>query len=153
MVMAKLWRSWQNCDHSSVKIIFLDIDGVLNLWISRKRRMLSAEAIRHLNRLVAETGATIVISSSWRKVCNVPEILVRGGVAAQFHDDWATDTNGPDRSAEITRWLEAHDNPPYVVLDDWPTEMRQHTERFVRINYKCGLRSTDVDAAIQKLNP
>lgn len=60
------------------KIIFLDVDGVLNPMRNiRKRRTegkntvsykieLDKENLKYLKRLVDETGAKIVVSSSWR---------------------------------------------------------------------------------------
>ena len=61
-----------------VKVIFLDIDGVLNseysleklLEIKAKEILYIApyhEHVKWLNYIIKETGAKVVISSSWRK--------------------------------------------------------------------------------------
>ena len=55
------------------KIIFLDIDGVLNpkWWDSDKQsdnygRLFDAKAVANLAKIIEETGAEIVISSMWK---------------------------------------------------------------------------------------
>lgn len=64
-----------------MKIIFLDIDGVLNhqLWFAARknekvetdldydRSMIDPQKVELLNDLIDETKAKVVISSSWRK--------------------------------------------------------------------------------------
>jgi hypothetical protein len=70
-----------------VKILFLDMDGVLNSMEFMKRRNQESTchedrwvnnvdplAVARLNRIVAETGALIVISSTWRKLCDCQEM-------------------------------------------------------------------------------
>jgi len=56
-----------------VKVIFLDIDGVLNGGWHKEHGFDWAltRAIRNLNALVARTGAKVVISSAWRLEMNV----------------------------------------------------------------------------------
>jgi hypothetical protein len=65
----------------SEKLIFLDLDGVLCTWDSQggdsdkweesydkyKFAPLNKDCVARLNRFVDETGAKVVISSSWRK--------------------------------------------------------------------------------------
>lgn len=59
------------------KVIFLDIDGVLNTkwWYTQMNRntpkdkygyAFDPKAVANLRRIVEETGADIVISSSWK---------------------------------------------------------------------------------------
>ena len=57
------------------KIIFLDIDGVLSprWWNSDKQSdnygcLFDAKAVANLAKIVEETDAEIVISSSWKNV-------------------------------------------------------------------------------------
>ena len=72
-----------------MKIIFLDIDGVLNTSQSiglRERKVtmddltvgfnrLDRRAVDNLNKVIDATGAKIVISSSWRIGCVKPEMF------------------------------------------------------------------------------
>ena len=59
------------------KVVFLDIDGVLNTkwWYTQMDRNIPKDkygyafdpnAVSNLNKIVDETGAGIVISSSWK---------------------------------------------------------------------------------------
>lgn len=54
-----------------MKIIFLDIDGVLN---TNSDRNISDEKLIFLSELVSKTGAEIVLSSSWRNWWNHPKL-------------------------------------------------------------------------------
>ena len=83
-----------------MKIIFLDIDGVLNhqIWFknwheSGKRTdteeqyndsMIDPNSISLLNKIIADTGAKVVISSSWRKNNTVETKLGLKHLAAEF---------------------------------------------------------------------
>ena len=54
-----------------LKIIFLDVDGVLNSNITRRRTtdgfiFVSGRHIKNLKRIIDATGAKVVLSSSWR---------------------------------------------------------------------------------------
>ena len=54
-----------------MKLIFLDIDGVLvtlsDLSVRLKHeKIVNEKCVKNLNRIIIETGAKIVISSAWR---------------------------------------------------------------------------------------
>lgn len=73
-----------------MKIIFLDFDGVLNheLWYKRRHEEMDSEsieshypyneidplAIDQLNRIIEQTGAKVVVSSTWRHGKTVQEL-------------------------------------------------------------------------------
>lgn len=72
-----------------MKVIFLDIDGVLNsqLWYSKRRNFNTGEvndkypfyefdpdAVIQLNRIIKETNSKMVISSTWRKNRTLEEL-------------------------------------------------------------------------------
>ena len=48
-----------------VRLVFLDVDGVICL--DPMSNGLDAEALNQLKRIVTETGAKIVLSSTWRR--------------------------------------------------------------------------------------
>lgn len=94
----------------SRRIVFLDIDGVLNnrdylcsaqqRWVVDAHRnvidteMIDPVRVALVNEIVARTGAEIVISSSWRRMFKLPElcgILAQRGLAASVVG--ATPTN------------------------------------------------------------
>jgi len=88
-----------------MKVIFLDIDGVLNSndwYVYRKNLMIEGKivkeyplhefdpkAVTRLNRIIAETGAKIIVSSTWRigrRVEDLQELLNSVGVIGEVID-------------------------------------------------------------------
>jgi len=89
---------------SGVKIIFLDVDGVLNCT-SSKPGDLEQRCIDLLDELIAESGAYVVLSSTWR--------YVKGGVARLKKTvkklnliSCTPSITEDERTREIWAWLE-----------------------------------------------
>ncbi len=152
-----------------MKIVFLDIDGVLNShkflygknfgckprteqWLD----MLDPEAVAHLNAITEATGAQIVISSSWRiafwqnfdELC---EILRKSGIKADIRA--RTPSGGDSRGEEIRCWLINQLEFPltWVILDD-DSDMGDLVKYHVKTTFAEGLLSGHVDQAIRILN-
>jgi len=124
-----------------MKVIFLDIDGVLlsgravvlpaNVAIATVRgrdRVLKstfdASAVALVNRLAERTGAKIVVHSDWRKSIGLEETrtkLVEQGLDAQhFHEDWHTRVHRlGEKPDEIHDWLQSHRTTSMPV---WPLD-------------------------------
>lgn len=129
------------------KLIFLDIDGVVNtLMISdqpfeeseRKqiargrfyfdlcspsdKRVSNKQAVMWLNKLCLDANAKIVISSTWRAHMDVVEESLRNsGLFPEIEIIGATPHLGERRGVEILDWLNKHypdKHPDYVILDD-----------------------------------
>lgn len=156
-----------------MKVIFLDFDGVLcnaeSITAGYKARTSPEQdpygpherCVAALNRIVAETGAMIVVSSTWRK-CKTPnatmrETLTRWGVKGQvigttpvLHgDEYAYKRRG----SEIQQWLDTARTPvtSFVILDD-DSDMAHLRHRLVRTQSVEGLTEADADRAIAILN-
>ena len=149
----------------SLKVVFLDFDGVLNsheFFKSHRHEVseagaLDPEAIARLNRLLAATGAVVVISSSWRHgypVATLASMLESRGFVGVVHDKtrewispWCT-----QRGDEIADWLRDHPEcSTYVVLDD-DADMDAVRARLVQTDADSGgLQDTHVDQAIAML--
>jgi DNA-binding LacI/PurR family transcriptional regulator len=126
-------------------VIFLDIDGVLVtaqhlMRIPREQierelpgvrwsfQPFAPEAVEALNWLTDQTGATIVISSTWRLGRSLPElrqILKHQGVTGLIIDctPRLLEPNGwkqQERGHEIQHWLDHthHDIHNFVIIDD-----------------------------------
>ena len=146
-------------------VVFLDIDGVLNSkqWyahdaashdgISSTERKLWEHSIdpacvQRLNRILQQTGAVAIVSSSWRKkhaLSEIVSILESRGFRGEV--EGATSANGThSRTEEIAEWL-AENRPPgaaYVVIDDeLPSALP--TERVVSPSNQTGLTDKDVE--------
>ena len=102
-----------------------------------------------LKRIVDETGAQIVLSSSWRKHWDKDESLcdrIGRELNAVFAEhgmsvyDKTVCPASNDRAAEIRAWLKSrNDVEAFVILDDvpfgWGAELQEH---LVRTNYAVG---------------
>lgn len=148
-----------------MKVIFLDIDGVLvnRTSFTLPRLKLEEHALSYhtadpqcialLNRIVAETGARVVVSSVWRglgmkrikgilKAWNADVQII--GLTAEIRD--------AIRGVEIQAWLDAQtDVESFVILDD-DSDMGQLKHRLVETEAMLGLTEADADRAIAILN-
>ena len=119
-----------------MKVIFLDIDGVLNhekFFMEHIEEMeqfpVDPECVRRVRDIVDATGAVIVLTSSWRMgwsrnsgemddLCRrLVEIMAESGLEIYDRTSWLR--NG-DRGQEIREWIR---NAPakverFVILDD-----------------------------------
>lgn len=109
----------ENC----LKVIFLDIDGVLN---TTKDRNISDEKLKLLSDLASRTGAEVVLSSSWRNwwnhpKTNVPESFITNW-KQQFYRNklFVTKTTEPEipKGISIERYIKNNQIENFVVLDD-----------------------------------
>jgi len=155
-----------------VKVVFLDIDGVLNSHafvesIPQAERPsiigLDREAIRRLNRLVHQTGASVVVSSTWRLNRNrqqLQRVLDEHGFQGRVigrTPRWIAGrpVAGDARGFEIQAWLDAAadygiDVDTFVILDD-DSDMGHLADRLVKTTFAEGLRDEHVDTAIAML--
>jgi hypothetical protein len=140
-------------------IIFLDFDGVLN-QLGRTyggrdpERWVDADCVARVDRLVKETGAKIVISSSWR--LGYSRFIMQGILQMKGLGDVRNVvidvTGGYDerpRGEEIQDWRTAHGHTgPYAILDDLPArEFEGHLTHLVNTNGKAGFTEGDYDRA------
>ncbi len=140
-----------------MKVIFLDIDGVLNSTYYTKHRIhgyigLEARCVALYFKLKQTTGAETVLSSSWRHL----EIMMEGLNQYDPPITWIDTTPrlpSVPRGEEIDHWLVRHpDVKRYVILDD-KSDMLKHQRRFfVQTSPVHGLREKDVKKAVQILN-
>lgn len=152
------------------KIIFLDIDGVLNssdfndyvrdmfLVDPAFEDILSVGAILTVRYIADQTGAAVVMSSSWREF---PEAKWKATMWLNLCGvevvDYTPILPGPRqwdyRNNEITAWLEKHPEvTSYVILDDQPMVYEQQMRRQVLTTMQRGLVRGHADKAIEILN-
>lgn len=152
-----------------MKLIFLDIDGVLAtresyktvsvLKVGSKRySSLDLRAIVNLQLVLDQTKADVVISSSWRKLYSLAElrhILDQESLDCQVVG--VTPSHAHGRGAEITQFLVTLPTPPvsYVILDDDAYDIEdEHPNNLVYVKdgfSKTGLTYSQAQRAIQIL--
>ena len=136
-----------------MKIIFLDIDGVLNSRLYDLKRgendgNIDQSRLVLLKQLVDKTGAKIVLTTSWRRHWdpsgkNTDEIgkeleatFLQCGL--QLYD--RTDEIDGVRAKEVEEWLSAHtDVESFVIFDDIKFGWGRLDENAVKTDYRIGL--------------
>ena len=137
-----------------MKVIFLDIDGVMNdsttLMVDDRPH---EPHLSFLKEIVDETGAEIVLSSSWRFYSDltnqVKERLSTVGLSL-----FGVTEDLYDRGKEILKWLEDHSNvESFVILDDEEHSFKKYglKNNLIKTEFSTGLRETHVKRAIQIL--
>lgn len=110
-----------------MKVIFLDIDGVLNHSRTPERfeGMLGIDRIllARFKKVVRITGANVVLSSPWRKWTTGIAHIEEQGIPLIGHTPWFASTDSEDlktgRGQEIRKWLSLHPEvTEYAIVDD-----------------------------------
>jgi len=140
-----------------MKVLFLDVDGVLNHYGSIALLAISDPKLRLLEKIVNESGCKIVVSSTWRKLPETRRVLMkRLGYRNLRVYDWTTTKYwkiGQVRGDEIQAWLDEHPNVTnYVIVDDDADMLPHQMSRFVKTNGHDGLTNDDVDTILELFN-
>ncbi len=154
-----------------MKIVFLDIDGVLNnedsdiIYLGGDSKLhggfYAPELVDKFNLIVKETGAKIVLSSTWRLGLSLEDIEillkemgVQGEVIGKTNAFWGGHIF---RGNEIYEWIynnqdligEAYnDFKGYVILDDESDMLYWQRNNFVQTHGLKGLTDSNVMEAI-----
>lgn len=163
------------------KVIFLDIDGVINTkdWHSRMTKDTPKDeygyafdpvAVANLAHILDETDADIVISSSWKfygvpKLRKMWEIRNLPGTILDItpntvSDEMLLNANldemelGVCRGNEIKEWLSKHKGEVsnYVIIDDFDDLLPEQEEHTVLTDSLIGITEFDAEKAIMILN-
>lgn len=151
------------------KLLFLDVDGVLNCasdWQGPHADSLATldpAKCDQLARIVRETGATVILSSTWRLFPGpardklVRWLMTRGVIIfSQTQDLTSEFGHSMIRGHEIARWMADHatkfPNPRFVILDDDSDMNKDQFPFFVQTSMKTGLTADLADKAISILN-
>ena len=151
------------------KVLFLDIDGVLNpKWWIRKPVVdiygydFDAEPVANLEKIIAETGADIVISSSWKcmGLSKLQRMWKDRGLPGKVVDvtpDFMSDEllmneelgnmdHLCNRGCEIKGWLMQHkdEEVQYVIIDDMDDILPEQQAYFIQTDPGIGISDIDV---------
>jgi hypothetical protein len=157
----------------NIKVIFLDIDGVLNSYDwrlknkekSREIKCLDDSAIEVLAEIVKSSGAKIVLSSSWRT--KDPDDVYMQILVSKF-EKFGLSIFGMTghcrkklrRGWEIRQWLKDNKKTynilSFVVIDDDSDDIVNHKKTlrpyYVKTSFKDGLRERHIDKILHVLN-
>lgn len=152
-----------------MKVIFLDIDGVLNSDkyfdkiegrdIHGIEEDIDVETIKLLRKAVEETGAKVVLSSSWRYIKraeHLKQLLFDYGVLVHSSTPYLKN----ERGEEIKKWLKEHpDTEDFVLLDDevWDSYDEELLKKLVKMSdtngkkqFGDGLQEKDIEEIINR---
>lgn len=140
-----------------MKIIFLDIDGVLNTYGAygiHDPNSTKPECIERLNVILNETGAKIVIISSWKDqwgIKTTTDILYSREV--KMDSIFGGTANGFSKEKGIQKFLSEYPISHFVIIDD-NIELNDITLRLhhVQTHTFVGLTDNDVFDIIRMLN-
>ena len=139
-----------------MKVVFLDVDGVLNtsktfervykLFKNTGKKELEIDSFRldYLKQIIDETDSKIVLSSTWRrffqKVDN--KIIPRNEKGKQFFDllnnynieiyDILSFDNDINREGLIMEWLSKNEIDSFIIIDDEPNLFDELLDRLIR---------------------
>ena len=160
-------------DAHKIKILFLDIDGVLNNIRTKETFedyvFVSDEKILLLKQLVDKTDAKIVLSSSWRKGwrfkdqnsrCANEDVRLFEALKRKLSEYkielMSYTKHFWQRGEEIDEWLKSwqgEEIESFVILDDMERhEFEPNSHRLVQTNISEGLTEKHVIMAIEMLN-
>ena len=154
-----------------MKVIFLDIDGVLNCATTTRRldvcfefNFVDTRKVLRLRDIVERTGTKLVLSSTWRlgadpKAFYLEREALRE-LAAEFRRvrcplwfDVTPYLPRAKRWQEINAWLLLHPEvEDYIIIDDWgEDEFRPMMDHLVKCDARFGLTKERAELAIQML--
>jgi hypothetical protein len=150
------------------KVIFLDIDGVLNsdtyldgvdhsneihwkeFWINN----IDCKSVVILNEIIEKTGSSVVVSSTWRIMMDFIDIKsVLEIVGFQGTILGCTPyIKGNSRGEEIKAWLKENPTKQFVIIDDVVDFDEELTSRLIKTNCSFGLIQSDIGKAVRLFN-
>ena len=155
-----------------MKVIFLDIDGVLNKRFSKSYAPsgctgIENSALKKLRKIIEETGARVVLSSTWKSELdkNLHYATADGKYMLnkfRYEGGFHLLDKTPDaekcilRGAEINSWLsKKNDVESFVILDDIEFDdfhIFGYIDHLVLTDPSVGITDEDVEKAIGILN-
>lgn len=152
-----------------MKVLFLDVDGVLNhaAWMETRKdgrlsagedfgwwaSMLDPRAVTLLNSVLDRTGAKVVVSSTWRLqhgLASLQKLLESAGFTGEVISRTPSHDEG-GRGAEIFQWLDFHPEvEAYAIVDD-SDDVYPLGSRLVQTSWECGLQENHADALVAML--
>ena len=137
-------------------VVFLDIDGVL---VTRGTQFhhFDPECVKALNWLTSAADARIVLSSSWRHMPGIRDIIAGARIEAKvigITPDLNTMRRGlyppRPRGDEIMAWFRQHAQRRFVILDD-DADMGKLMPYLVRCGPDAGLTLPLAELALKIL--
>ena len=145
-----------------MKVIFLDIDGVLNdhtvQYQCGKNKFcgIYPAKVKLLNTILRKTGAGVVLSSAWRYMILNGAMTPTGfqyllnihGFDGQLVGNTCADEEIKDRSDQIKEWVKLNKPARWLAIDDLPLKL---VPNFIQTVSSVGLEEKHIKQAIDIL--
>lgn len=138
-----------------MRVIFLDIDGVLVTNNSKTSWQADPVCIAALQKIIDNVHPQIIVSSSWKNMhgVNFSKVFSDWGLT-DFNFAGKTPTiRGDDsiRGDEIRAWMDANTIPDHFVIVDDEDDMAELRPFLVQTNFKDGLTFDHAERIIRLL--
>ncbi len=136
-----------------MKILFLDVDGVLNNYKTGGLFTISKSKLRLLSYIVNNTNCEIVLSSTWRlNVMGELDVLKKRLWYRKLTIKDVTPRFNSIRGEEIQYWLKHNEGvTSWCILDDSDDMLDDQRLNFVHTNGLIGMTKEDADKVIEIL--
>lgn len=154
-----------------MRVIFLDIDGVLNFNGCRDKiggiYFVNDNKIKLLKEIIDRTDAKIVLSSTWRfgwfdrdygmNTVHAEDFTKLQEKLKEFGIEFLSRTPRTQeghRGNEIKQWLDKWNGEvvdKFIIIDD-DSDMKPYMNRLVQTSFEHGLTQKDVERAVKMLN-
>ena len=134
-----------------MKVLFLDIDGVLNSHVTRAtygNEYIDPNILYNLNCAIVDTDCKVVISSSWKAFLPL-ELVIKILTNAGLEEDTIIGATPNlsyefyNRGDEIQQWLDNHKVDSFAILDD-DCDMSENLSKYlVRTDPHKGMSHAD----------
>lgn len=158
-----------------MKIIFLDIDGVLNFegtvwrWSVQARQRykitdedysglygIDPEKVSLILHVIEKTGAKFCLSSTWRSYPDWEEVMENNGLPKELFvgkTPYLSEAGWVERGKEIEMWLKENPNVErYAIIDDNNDMLAEQMPNFFQTSFKHGLTENHVNRLIEHFN-
>lgn len=148
-----------------MKILFLDIDGVLVTKETQKYgiSVFDPACVNELDKIICETNCKIVLSSTWRlgglesihdplkNACiGKPKQLER--IMSALLDKTPIDEKNMNRGVEIRQWITDNKfSGAFAIVDDDSFDIRGFSDNLVLTSFDTGLTKKESDTIINIL--
>lgn len=138
-----------------MKILFLDIDGVLITHKSKNAHTADPNCVIALQKIIDQINPLIVVSSSWKNIhgINPQEMLTRFGLSNfRFGGQTPTLHENTCRGDEIQQWftnLLIDNNKCSIVILDDQNDMVEFLPCLIQTSFKDGFTIDHADRTIR----
>lgn len=143
-----------------MKILFLDIDGVLNSvrsaiafdgypYPNRYEEKFDEVAVQLIRTLCNNTKAVIVLSSTWRHGLDL--VAFGNKMKLPIIDKTPVTKLSGYRGEEIAMWLKGKQIEKYAIVDDDSDMLKEQLPYFVKVNHMNGLSYENYNQLLELL--